>query len=187
MTQNKRFPILPKATAIWLIENTSLTFKQIAEFCGIHELEVKGIADGEVSHGMMGLDPVAGKQLSLAEIKRCSDDPNAKLQLLYSAADSILENKKKKQSKYIPIARRQDKPSAIYWLIKNYPEITDQQIVKLIRSTKSTIESIRSRTHWNISNIRPQDPVILGLCTQVELDKVTEKLRLQSDDIDKQV
>lgn len=176
MNQTTKLPIFPKATAIWLIENTALTFKQIAEFCGIHELEVKGIADGDVAQGIMGLDPVMGGQLTMEEIQRCAKDPNAKLQLSTSIADEILGGKKKKQSKYIPIARRQDKPSATYWLIKNYPEMTDQQIIKLIRTTKNTITAIRERTHWNISNIRPQDPVFLGLCTQTELDKLAATL-----------
>ena len=177
MTQSKNLPLLPKATAIWLIDNTSLTFKQIAEFCGIHELEVKGIADAEVSSGILGLDPISGGQLTKEEIDRCSKDPHARLRLSINTAYEIM-NKKKKQSKYTPIARRQDKPDAIYWLLKTCPGILDNQIIKLIGTTKSTIEAIRERTHWNIKNITPRDPVLLGLCTQVELDKITEKLKL---------
>lgn len=177
MTQSKNLPLLPKATAIWLIDNTSLTFKQIAEFCGIHELEVKGIADAEVSSGILGLDPVSGGQLTKEEIERCSKDPNARLRLSVNTAYEIM-SKKKKQSKYTPIARRQDKPDAIYWLLKTCPGILDNQIIKLIGTTKSTIEAIRERSHWNIKNITPRDPVLLGLCTQVELDKITDKLKL---------
>lgn len=169
MTQNKNLPILPKATAIWLIEHTSLTFKQIADFCGIHELEVKGIADGEVSGGISGVDPIAGGQLTKEEIERCSKNPNADLKLSVNKAYELV-SKKKKQFKYTPIARRQDKPDAIYWLLKNYHNIQDAQIVKLIGTTKSTIEAIRDRSHWNMKNIRPRDPVLLGLCTQTELD-----------------
>lgn len=177
MTQSKNLPLLPKATAIWLVDNTGLTFKQIAEFCGIHELEVKAIADDEVSSGILGLDPVSGGQLTKEEIERCSKDSNASLRITINAAYEIM-NKKKKQSKYTPIARRQDKPDAIQWLLKTCPGILDSQIIKLIGTTKSTIEAIRERSHWNIKNIIPRDPVLLGLCSQVELDKVTDKLKL---------
>lgn len=177
MTQIRNLPLLPKATAIWLIDNTTLTFKQIAEFCGIHELEVEGIADGEVSNGILGLNPIAGGQLTKEEIERCSKDPQAHLRLSVNSIYEIF-NKKKKQSKYTPIARRQDKPDAIFWLLKTCPEILDNQIIKLIGTTKSTIEAIRSRTHWNIKNITPRDPVLLGLCSQIELDKIIEKMKL---------
>ena len=173
MIQNKNLPILPKATAIWLVDNTTLTFQQIADFCGMHELEVKGIADGEVATGIIGLDPIAGGQLTKEEIERCSKNPSAKLHLNTSSAYDLV-TKKKKQTKYTPIARRQDKPDAIYWLLKNCPEIEDNQIIKLIGTTKLTIAAIRDRSHWNIKNIRPRDPVLLGLCSQTELDKVME-------------
>lgn len=178
MNQQRNVPILPKATAIWLVENTTLTFKQIADFCGIHELEVQGIADGEVAQGIQGLDPISGGQLTKEEIDRCSRDSNAKLKL----SDSIVYHitKKKTQVKYTPIARRQDKPDAIYWIIKNCPEMPDGQIVKLIGTTKSTIEAIRDRSHWNMKNIRPRDPVLLGICTQIELDNLIEKVKLSS-------
>ena len=171
MAQLKNLPVLPKATAIWLIDNTTLTFKQIAGFCGIHELEVKGIADGEVATGIKGLDPIYGGQLTKEEITRCERDPSAQLALSSSVIYDIV-SKKQKQPKYTPIARRHDKPDAIYWLVKNYPEIEDTKIVKLIGTTKSTIETIRDRSHWNMKNIRPRDPVLLGICTQTELDKV---------------
>jgi hypothetical protein len=177
MIQNKNIPLLPKATAIWLIDNTTLTFKQIANFCGIHELEVKGIADGEVASGILGLDPVGNGQLTKEEIERCSKDSNANLRISSSTADAIM-SKKKKQSKYTPIARRQDKPDAIYWLLKTAPTILDNQIIKLIGTTKSTIEAIKDRSHWNMKNITARDPVLLGLCTQTELDKILEKINL---------
>lgn len=170
-------PILPKATAIWLIDHTSLTFRQIAEFCGMHELEIKGIADGEVSHGIMGLDPIIGGQLTKEEITRCSQNPKTSLKLRVSAAYNLLA-RKKKQTKYTPIARRQDKPDAIYWLLRNCPEIQNNQIIRLVGTTKSTITGIRNRSHWNIKNIRPRDPVLLGLCSQSELNRLLENIRL---------
>jgi uncharacterized protein len=179
MNRNNNVPIMRKATAIWLIENTSLTFKQIADFCHIHELEVKGIADGEVATGILGLDPIAAHQLTREEIERCTKDPNASLKLASNIGTEIL-NKRKKQTKYTPIARRQDKPDAVYWILKNYPDVQDSQIVKLLGTTKSTIETIKDRSHWNIKNIRPRDPVLLGVCTQVELDTVIEKAKLLS-------
>ena len=178
MNQQRTVPILPKATAIWLVENTSLTFKQIADFCAIHELEVKGIADGDVGQGIQGLDPIYGGQLTSEEIERCSLDPNAKLKLSHSVVYNL--TKKKTQVKYTPIARRQDKPDAIYWVVKNCPEMSDSQIVKIIGTTKSTIEAIRERSHWNMKNIRPRDPVLLGICTQIELDNLIEKVKLSS-------
>lgn len=166
---NKTPPLMPKATAVWLIENTSLTFEQIADFCCMHPLEVQGIADGEVAHGIIGFDPVANNQVSAAEIKRCEQDPKARLEMSEKARKHI-ETKRKKSTKYTPVARRQDKPDAIAWLLKNYPNIKDSQIVKLIGTTKNTIQAVRDRTHWNSNNIRPRDPVLLGLCKQTELD-----------------
>lgn len=177
MSSNKQLPLMPKATAVWLVDNTSLTFKQIADFCGLHELEVTGIADGDVAQGIAGMDPTNSGQLTLAEIERCTKDANASLELSHSIADGLMS--KKKKAKYTPIARRQDKPDAIQWLIKHCAEINDKQIIKLIGTTKSTIDAIRDRNHWNMSNIRPRDPVLLGLCSQIELDKVMKLYNIQ--------
>ena len=178
MLDKSNLPLMPKATAVWLIENTNLTFKQIADFCGVHELEVKGIADGEVAAGIIGVDPIASGQLTREEVERCSKDPKASLQIKSNPAyDSVKAPKKK--AKYTPIARRQDKPDAIYWLIKNFPEISDTTIIKLIGTTKNTVEAIRNRTHWNMPNIRQRDPVLLGICNQTELDKAIEKANLK--------
>ncbi|MGC6471912.1 MAG: DUF1013 domain-containing protein [Parvibaculales bacterium] len=163
------YPLMPKATAVWLIDNTALTFDQIAEFCGLHPLEVKGIADGDVAHGIRGMDPINNGQLTRDEIERCQNDPSAKLQLLESQRD-LPEVKKSKGSKYMPLSKRQERPDAIYWLVRNHPELNDAQIGRLVRTTKPTIQSIRERTHWNISNLKPVDPVTLGLCKQVDLD-----------------
>lgn len=171
MATEKKYPLMPKATAVWLIDNTKLTFKQIADFCGIHELEVKGIADGEVASGIIGVDPVVSGQLEKEEIERCSNDPSASLRLKVSAAYEAVAKNRKKTAKYTPVARRQDKPDAIYWLVKNYPEIKDSIIIKLIGTTKSTVEAIRQRTHWNMANIRQRDPVLLGICSQTDLDR----------------
>ncbi|HJD56456.1 MAG TPA: DUF1013 domain-containing protein [Rickettsia endosymbiont of Pyrocoelia pectoralis] len=176
MNPPKILPLLPKATAMWLIENTSLTFKQIADFCGIHEFEIKGMADGEVAQSIKGLSPISNGQLTLEEIERCSKDPESNLRISHSPADEIMKKQKKQTTKYTPIARRQDKPDAIYWLLRNYPNIQDKQIVKLIGTTKSTIDSIRNRTYWNIKSIAPRDPVLLGICSQVELNKIVESL-----------
>jgi hypothetical protein len=176
MNAQKALPLLPKATAIWLIENTALTFRQIADFCGIHEFEIKGMADGEVAQSIKGLDPIANGQLTLEEIERCSQDTSSNLRINVSAVYDLMKSTKKQRSKYTPIARRQDKPDAIYWLLRNYPDIQDNQIIKLIGTTKSTIEAIRDRTHWNMKSIHPRDPVLLGICSQVELNKVLEQL-----------
>jgi hypothetical protein len=172
----QQLPLMPKATAVWLIDNTSLTFIQIANFCGMHELEISCIADGEVAQGIAGIDPVSSGQLTTLEIERCTKDPEASLKLSHSIADDLMS---KKKAKYTPVARRQDKPDAIHWLIKNCPNIDDQQIIKLIGTTKSTIAAIRERTHWNITNIRSRDPVLLGLCTQTELDKIMLTLTIK--------
>ncbi|MCC8417701.1 MAG: DUF1013 domain-containing protein [Rickettsia endosymbiont of Bryobia graminum] len=178
MSIQKKLPILPRATAIWLIENTALTFEQIGDFCGMHELEIESMADGEVSEGIKGLDPITGGQLTKEEIERCTKDPKSRLNLSVSAAYELVSAKKKQQSKYTPIARRQDKPDAIYWLLKNCPAISDSQIIKLIGTTKSTIEAIRDRSHWNMKNISPRDPVLLGICSQMELDRIIEQVNL---------
>ncbi len=181
MTKNKKLPLMPKATAVWLIDNTILTFKQIADFCGIHELEVKGIADGEVAIGVTADNPIISGQLDKEEIDRCSKNANLTLQLKETAAYTALSKSKKKGAKYTPIARRQDKPDAIFWLIKNFPEIKDSTIKKLIGTTKSTVDAVRNRTHWNMANIRQRDPVLLGICSQTDLDKVVEVAKLETN------
>lgn len=168
-------PLMPKATAVWLVENTALTFEQIAEFCGMHPLEVQGIADGDVSGGMRGLDPLASGQLSTDEITRCEKDPSARLSIAGTARQYIA--RKTKGSRYTPVARRQDKPDAIAWLIKHYPGMSDAQIGKLVGTTKNTIEAVREKTHWNTNNIRPRDPVLLGLCTQTHLDAAISAIK----------
>jgi len=166
-------PLMPKATAIWLIENTTLTFEQIADFCGLHLLEVQGIADGDVAKGIIGVDPVSAGQITKEEIEKCEKNPKLKLSLSDNAKKLIKEQaKQKKTAKYTPVVRRQDKPDALAWLLKNCPELNDSQIMKLIGTTKSTIASVRDKSHWNAQNIRPRDPVLLGLCTQTELDRV---------------
>ncbi len=161
-------PLMPKATAVWLVENTALSFEQIGEFCGMHALEVQGIADGEVAAGIRGMDPTASGQLSLEEIARCEKDKNANLAIMNTAKQYI--KTKTKGSRYTPVARRQDKPDAIAWLIKQYPTMPDSKIAKLVGTTKNTIEAVRGKTHWNSNNIKPRDPVLLGLCTQTHLD-----------------
>ena len=166
-------PLMRKATAVWLVENTSLTFMQIANFCGLHELEVSGIADGEVASGIRGMDPITSNQLTNEEIKRCELDPNSKLELIVNPA--TIGETKRRGPRYTPLSKRQDKPAAIAWLVKFYPEISDSQIIKLVGTTKPTIKAIRERSHWNITNIVPTDPVLLGLCKQVELDTAIEK------------
>jgi hypothetical protein len=162
-------PLMPKATAVWLVENTSLTFEQIADFCGLHSLEVKGIADGEVGAGIRGLDPVAGGQLSREELQRCQQDPKARLKLARPAA-ADLKPPKRKEPRYTPLSKRQDRPDAIAWLLRHHPELSDQQVCKLLGTTKNTVNAVRDRTHWKSSEIRPRDPVLLGLCSQVDLD-----------------
>ncbi|MCE2991563.1 MAG: DUF1013 domain-containing protein [Candidatus Jidaibacter sp.] len=175
-------PLMPKATAVWLIENTTLTFEQIADFCGIHYLEVQGIADGDVAKGISGVDPIVAGQLTREELERCEKDPSAKLKLSESAAKfNYAQSKNSTKGKYTPVARRQDKPDAVAWILKNCPEISDAQIVKLIGTTKNTIESVRSKTHWNSQNIKPKDPVLLGLCSQSELDKIHSQARKKAE------
>ena len=166
-------PLMRKATAVWLVENTSLTFMQIANFCGLHELEVSGIADGEVANGIRGMDPITSNQLTLEEIKRCELNPSSKLELIVNPA--TIGETKRRGPRYTPLSKRQDKPAAIAWLVKYYPEIADSQIIKLVGTTKPTIKAVRERSHWNITNIVPTDPVLLGLCKQVELDSAIEK------------
>jgi hypothetical protein len=168
-------PLMPKATAVWLINNTALTFDQIAEYCGLHPLEVQGIADGEVAVGMVGLDPVANGQVTQAEIDRCVEDPTARLQM--AKRDIPMPATRTKGPRYTPVSKRQDKPDAIAWLLRHHPELADSQIARLIGTTKPTIQAIRDRTHWNAPNIRPKDPVLLGLCTQTDLNSAVEKAR----------
>ena len=172
-------PLMPKATAVWLIENTTLTFDQIADFCGMHSLEVKGIADGEVAVGIAGENPITRDQLTREEITRCEKNNKARLMLSVQAQNHLkITDKKRKTAHYTPIAKRQDKPDAVAWFVRYYPNITDQQIVKLIGTTKATINSVKGRTHWNMNNIKPRDPVLLGLCSQVDLNKILEKVKI---------
>ncbi len=161
-------PLMPKATAVWLVENTALTFEQIAEFCGLHPLEVQAIADGEVAVQMQGLDPVANGQTTAEEIARCQEDPQARLQLSPKALPQQFV--RHRGPRYTPIAKRQDKPDAISYLLRNHPELSDAQISKMIGTTKPTIAAVRDRTHWNSTNIKPRHPVGLGLCTMEEID-----------------
>ena len=168
-------PLMPKATAVWLVENTTLTFKQIAQFCGLHELEVQGIADGEVAISMQGLDPVANGQVSKIEIARCEADSTARLQIL--KPDIPMPTARSKGPRYTPIAKRGDKPDAIAWVIKHHPELSMAQISRLIGTTKPTIEAVRDRTPWNSQNISARHPVQLGLCTYEELNAMVSKAK----------
>lgn len=162
-------PLMPKATAVWLINNTALTFEQISDFCGLHPLEVQGIADGEVAVGIIAENPILNGQLTQEEIDRCSKDPSSKLTIT-NVNELVLKGSKKKTAKYTPIARRQDKPDAIAWIVKNYPDVADSKIAKLVGTTKSTVVAIRAKEHWNYENLRPRDPVLLGLCSQTALN-----------------
>ena len=166
-------PIMAKATAVWLVDNTTISFKQIADFCGLHELEVQGIADGDVATGVKGFDPIANNQLTQEEIDAAENDPLHKLKLKFYAA--AVGEEKRRGPRYTPLSKRQDRPAAILWLVKFHPELSDGQISKLVGTTKPTIQSIRERTHWNISNIQPVDPVALGLTKQTELDAAVQK------------
>ncbi len=160
-------PLMPKATAVWLIEKTALTFTQIADFCGMHPLEVQAIADGEVAAGIVGYDPVANGQVSAAEIRRCEADPDARLKLL---PPTLPGPKRGRGARYTPVAKRNDRPNAIAYLLRNYPQLSETQVGKLLGTTKETIQKVRERTHWNSANIKPGDPVILGLCSQTDLN-----------------
>ncbi|MEL7108567.1 MAG: cell cycle transcriptional regulator TrcR [Pseudomonadota bacterium] len=166
--------LMPKATAVWLIDNTTLTFDQIADLCGLHHLEVKGIADGDVAENMRGVDPISGGELTREEIQKGEEDPDYRLKTAPSKIAHIPQPKRK-GARYTPVARRGDKPDAIAWFIRNHPEVTDPQISKLIGTTKATITNVRDKTHWNSQNIKPVDPVTLGLCSQIELDEVIAK------------
>ncbi len=171
---SNRKPLMPKATAVWLVENTSLSFEQVAEFCGLHYLEVKGIADGDVAQGIKGLDPISSGQLTREQIAQAEADPSFRLKVVDSKVD-IPVVKTKKGPRYTPVSRRQDRPNAVMWLLRNHPELKDSQIIRLVGTTKPTIASIRDRTHWNASNLTPQDPVTLGLCSQIDLDNEVRK------------
>ncbi len=166
-------PLMPLATAVWLIDNTSLTFDQIAEFCVLHPLQVKGIADGDVAAGVRGINPVTNHQLTREEIEKAEADDGYKMKL--SRPKTLVPEAKKKAPRYTPVSKRQNRPDAIAWIVRNHPEISDGQIGKLLGTTKSTIVAVRDRTHWNSANIQPQDPVGLGLCTQIELDALVRK------------
>ena len=166
-------PLMAKATAVWLIDNTTLSFKQIADFVGMHELEIQGIADGEVATGVKGFDPIASHQLDAVEIEKGQKNPAYKLKLKHNPAAEGEE--KRRGSRYTPLSKRQDRPAAILWLVKFHPELADSQIAKLVGTTKPTIQAIRERTHWNIANIQPIDPVALGLSKQSELDAAVQK------------
>lgn len=172
-TNQDRRPLMPRASAVWLVENTALTFRQIGAFCSLHELEVQGIADDETSPGIMGYDPVANGQLTRDEISRCEADPATRLEL--AETDTPRPVVRAKGPRYTPLARRGDKPDAVAWLVKNYPDMTDGQISRLIGTTKSTITAIRDRTHWNMPNLNARDPVGLGLCVREDLDKALVK------------
>ena len=168
-------PLMPKATAIWLVENTSLTFEQVAEFCGMHELEVQAIADGEVAVGMVGRDPLAGGELTAEEIARVEANPNLKLKM--REQDLPQPVARAKGPRYTPVTKRGDKPDAIAHLLKAHVELSDAQICKLIGTTKPTIAAVRDKTHWNAANIKARNPVLLGLCSQRELDAALERAR----------
>ena len=171
--------LMPKATAVWLVDNTALTFDQIAEFCKLHPLEVAAIADGDAAQGIKGMDPVTTGQLSRDEIARAEANPEHKLKL--SEPKVRVPESKRKGPRYTPLSKRQDRPNAILWLVRNHPELKDAQISRLVGTTKSTIEQIRNRTHWNSSNLQPLDPVTLGLCTQIDLDNEVKKVEPTGD------
>jgi hypothetical protein len=168
-------PLMPKATAVWLVENTSLSFDQIAAFWGLLELEIRAIADGEVAIGMVGLDPIVNGQLTQAEIDRCQADPSARLRMAVS--DMPQPVARSKGPRYTPVTKRGDKPDAIAYLLKEHPELSDAQICKLIGTTKPTIQAIRDKSHWNSPNLKPRSPVMLGLCSYLELDAALTKAR----------
>ena len=181
-------PLMPKATAVWLVENTKISFKQIADFCNLHELEVKGIADGDVAKGIKAYNPILAGQLTRDEIEKASTDVNKPL-ILNKKKLNISSNPKKKAQKYIPLSKRQDRPDAVVWLIKNFPQLSDNQIAKLIGSTKNTVSLIRNKNYWNISNLSPKDPVVSNLCSQIDIknaaDKADQKIARKKKEIEK--
>tara|TARA_Y100001970_G_C14176359_1_gene827239 strand:+ start:438 stop:1067 length:630 start_codon:yes stop_codon:yes gene_type:complete len=167
-------PFMPKATAVWLVQNTTLSFKQIANFCNLHELEIKGIADGDVAKGIKAYNPILAGQLTREEIDTCSKDHEKSLKLNKKNEDVLVSSERKK-AKYTPLSKRKDRPDSILWLVKNFSQLSDGQIAKLVGSTKGTVSLIRKRTYWNLSSLTPKDPVILGLCSQLQFEKATEK------------
>ena len=181
-------PLMPKATAVWLVENTKISFKQIADFCNLHDLEVKGIADGDVAKGIKAYNPILAGQLTRDEIEKASTDVNKPL-ILNKKKLNISSNPKKKTQKYIPLSKRQDRPEAVIWLIKNFPQLGDSQIAKLIGSTKNTVSLIRNKNYWNISNLSPKDPVVSNLCSQIDIknaaDKADQKIARKKKEIEK--
>ena len=173
-------PLMPKATAVWLIDNTTLTFEQIAEFCGLHPLEVKGIADEDVAKGIKGQDPVTSGQLTREAIEAAEKDPLKRLKMA-TPKHKMPAVKLKKAPRYTPVSKRQDKPDAVYWLLRNHPEFTDADVIKLVGTTKATIQKIRERSHWNAAAIKAVDPVTLGLCSQLELDLAVTRANQRKD------
>jgi len=173
--------LMPRATAIWLLENTSLTFKQISVFCELHILEVNGIADGEITGKMPGINPITNKILTEQEIKKCEKNP--KLKLTIEKTNLPKPRKISKGAKYTPLAKRHERPSSIIWLLKKFPSITDSEICKLLRTTKNTVDSIKNKTHWNIENIISKDPTKLGLCSEKEILKIAEKYKNNEQEI----
>ena len=167
MSATTTLPLMPKATAVWLIEKTALTFTQVADFCGMHPLEIQAIADGEVAQGIVGYDPVANMQVTADEIRRCEANEDGRLKLI-PASNPI--NKRSKGARYTPVAKRNDRPDAIAFVLRNFPQLSEAQVIKLLGTTKDTIAKVRDRAHWNSANIKPRDPVILGLCSQSDLN-----------------
>ena len=172
-------PLMPKATAVWLVENTKISFKQIAAFCNLHELEVKGIADGDVEKGIKAYNPILAGQLTREEIVASSKDSNRPLVLSKKNLDISISTRKKKP-RYVPLSKRQDRPNAVLWLIKNYPELSDRQIGKLVGSTKNTVSLIKNNNYWNSSNLTPRDPVVSSLCSQIDIKNAVEKANLKA-------
>src|ERR1700689_3434033 len=173
-------PLMPKATAVWLVDNTSLTFEQIADFCGLHPLEVKGIADEDVAKGIKGQDPVSTGQLTREQIEDAEKDPKIRLKMA-PPKHKMPVVKQKKAPRYTPVSKRQDKPDAVYWILRNHQEFADADIVRLVGTTKATIQKIRERSHWNATNIKAVDPVTLGLCSQLELDLAVTRANLKRE------
>ena len=172
--------LMPKATAVWLIDNTALTFEQVADFCSLHILEVQAIADGDVSGGVMGVNPINNAQLTREEIKKAEADSSYRMKI--SEPKTIVASKRRKGARYTPISRRNERPGAIKWLVRNHPELKDAAIIRLVGTTKATIEAVREGTHWNSANLNMLDPVTLGLCTQIDLDKEVKKLTSNSSE-----
>ena len=168
-------PFMPKATAVWLVENTTLSFKQIANFCNLHELEVKGIADGDVAKGIKAYNPILAGQLTREEIDLCSKDQGRPLKLIKKNQEEVIVSKERKKARYTPLSKRKDRPDSVLWLVKNFSQLSDGQVAKLVGSTKGTVGLIRNRTYWNFSNLTARDPVILGLCSQLQFQKAVEK------------